>query len=140
MRNGSNPPIDDVNIQEVTYEASGGTEVFLSFEDPAQSLLVGYLRLRIPGSESHRPEIEGKNAAIIRELHVFGQTVPVGERSESAFQHKGYGAKLVAEAERVATDQYDRTKMVVISALGTKNYYSRFNYQHDGPYMSKSLN
>jgi elongator complex protein 3 len=140
MRNGSNPRIDDVSIQQVTYEASGGTEVFLSFEDPAQSLLVGYVRLRIPGNESHRPEIEGKNAAIIRELHVFGQTVPVGERSESAFQHKGYGAKLVAEAERVAMDQYDRTKMVVISALGTKNYYSRFNYQHDGPYMSKSLN
>jgi elongator complex protein 3 len=72
-------------------------------------------------------------------LHVFGQTVPVGARSESAFQHKGYGAKLVAEAERVALNEYDRTKMVVISALGTKNYYSRFNYQHDGPYMSKPL-
>src|SRR2546421_11451820 len=49
MRNGSNPRIDDVNIQQIAYEASGGTEVFLSFEDPAQSLLVGYVRLRIPG-------------------------------------------------------------------------------------------
>src|SRR2546430_1308644 len=139
MRNGSNPRIDDVSIQTTTYEASGGTEVFLSFEDPAQSLLVGYVRLRIPGDESHRPEIKGKNTAVIRELHIFGQTVPVGAKSESAFQHKGYGARLVAEAERVASEEYDRTKMVVISALGTKNYYSRFNYQHDGPYVSKSL-
>src|SRR2546426_3296916 len=87
MRNSSNPRIDDVNIQQIAYEASGGTEVFLSFEDPAQSLLVGYVRLRIPGDNSHRPEIKDKNAAIIRELHVFGQTVPVGTRSESAFQH-----------------------------------------------------
>jgi elongator complex protein 3 len=140
MRNGANPSIDDVGLRRLTYEASGGTEIFLAFEDPAQSTLVGYVRLRIPGDESHRPEIKDKNAAIIRELHVFGQTVPVGARSELAFQHKGYGTKLVAEAERIATDEYDRTKMVVISALGTKNYYSRFNYQHDGPYMSKSLN
>src|SRR3989441_2839084 len=36
MRNGSNPRIDDVNIQQTAYEASGGTEVFLSFEDPEQ--------------------------------------------------------------------------------------------------------
>ncbi len=139
MRNGSNPRIDDVKIQQIAYEASGGTEVFLSFEDPDQSLLVGYVRLRIPGDNSHRPEIKDKNAAIIRELHVFGQTVPVGTRSELAFQHKGYGSRLVFEAERVASEEYDRTKMVVISALGTKNYYSRFNYQHDGPYVSKSL-
>ena len=139
MRNGSNPRIDDVSIQEMTYKASGGTEVFLSFEDPGQSMLVGYVRLRIPGDESHRPEIKDRNAAIIRELHVFGQTVPVGARSELAFQHRGYGAKLVSEAERIATDEYDRTKMVVISALGTKNYYSRFNYRPDGPYVSKSL-
>src|SRR5438132_6564534 len=139
MRNGSNPRIDDVSIQEMTYEASGGTEVFLSFEDPAQSLLVGYVRLRIPGDNSHRPEIKDKNAAIIRELHVSGHTVPVGTRSELAFQHKGYGSRLVVEAERVASEDYDRTKMVVISALGTKNYYSRFNYRHDGPYVSKSL-
>jgi elongator complex protein 3 len=139
MRNGSNPRIDDLSIQQITYEASGGTEVFLSFEDPNQSILVGYVRLRIPGEHSHRPEINDKNVAVIRELHVFGQTVPVGARSESAFQHKGYGARLVAEAERVALNEYDRTKMVVISALGTKNYYSRFNYQHDGPYISKPL-
>ena len=140
MRNGSNPSINDVTIQQVAYEASGGAEIFLSFEDPAQGILVGYVRLRIPGDNSDRVEIKGQNAAIIRELHVFGQTVPVGARSESAFQHKGFGAKLLAEAERVASEEYDRTKMVVISALGTKNYYSRFNYRHDGPYMSKPLN
>ncbi len=72
-------------------------------------------------------------------MHVFGQTVPVGARLESAFQHKGYGARLIAEAERIAADEHDRRKMVVISALGTKRYYARFGYLHDGPYMSKML-
>src|SRR5260370_5267174 len=98
MRNGSNPNTDDVGIQRLTYEASGGTGIFLSFEFPAPSILVGDVRLRNPADESHRPEIKEENAAIIRELHVFGQTVPVGESSESAFQHKGYGARLVADA------------------------------------------
>jgi elongator complex protein 3 (tRNA carboxymethyluridine synthase) len=139
LKSGSNLRIGDVSVQRITYEASGGTEVFLSFEDPEQGVLIGYVRLRIPGEGSHRPEIKSMNAAIIRELHVFGQTVPVGMRSESAFQHKGYGARLVAEAERIALEEYDRTKMVVISALGTKNYYSRFDYQPDGPYVSKIL-
>src|SRR5437867_1080081 len=66
--------------------------------------------------------------------------VPVGARNESAYQHRGYGSRLIAEAERTAAEDYQRTKMVVISALGTKNYYSRFDYRHDGPYMSKRLN
>jgi len=139
MKNRSTPRIDNVSMQRIAYEASGGTEIFLSFEDPEQGILIGYVRLRIPGEGAHRPEIRNMNAAIIRELHVFGQTIPVGARSESAFQHRGYGARLVAEAERVAFEEYDRTKMVVISALGTKSYYSRFNYQPDGPYMSKIL-
>ncbi len=96
--------------------------------------------MRVPGEEAHRTEIKDQNAAMIRELHVLGQTVPVGARIASAYQHRGYGARLIAEAERTAFEDYHRTKMVVISALGTKNYYSRFDYEHDGPYMSKRLN
>jgi elongator complex protein 3 len=140
MKHGTVPTPDHIQLQRTVYDASGGKEIFISFEDPLQHILVGYVRLRIPGTEAHRPEITDHNAAIIRELHVFGPTVPVGTRQDTAFQHKGYGTKLIAEAERIAADEYDRTKMVVISALGTKNYYSRFGYEHDGPYMSKPLN
>ncbi|MEK6920218.1 MAG: tRNA uridine(34) 5-carboxymethylaminomethyl modification radical SAM/GNAT enzyme Elp3, partial [Thermoproteota archaeon] len=125
--------------KKTAYEASGGTEVVLSFEDVGQDLLIGYLRLRIPGEWAHRPEITGQNAAIVRELHIFGQTVPVGNRLEGAFQHRGYGSSLLQKAERVAMEEYDRNKMVVISALGTKAYYARFGYRHDGPYVSKQL-
>jgi elongator complex protein 3 len=140
MKRGAVPGEDDVKLHRITYDASQGTEVFLSFEDAKREVLIGYVRLRIPSEDAHRPEIKGQNAALIRELHVFGQAVPVGTRLESAFQHKGYGSKLIAEAEKIALDEYDRTKMIVISALGTKNYYSRFDYKQDGPYMSKSLN
>ncbi len=139
LRNGESPDLERVELKRLDYEGSGGTDIFLSIEDPEHDILVGYVRIRIPTEKAHRPEIAHQNTAIIRELHVFGQTVPVGDRLSGAFQHKGYGSKLLAEAERISREEYDRRKMLVISALGTKGYYSRFGYTHDGPYVSKSV-
>src|SRR6266567_4162664 len=139
LKNGESPDLEQVQLKKVNYDGSGGTDIFLSFEDPEHDILVGYVRVRIPTENAHRPEIAQQNTAIIRELHVFGQTVPVGDRLAGAFQHRGYGSKLLAEAERVSREEYDRRKMLVISALGTKGYYSRFGYTHDGPYVSKSM-
>ncbi|HEX9428963.1 MAG TPA: GNAT family N-acetyltransferase, partial [Candidatus Bathyarchaeia archaeon] len=139
LRNGESPDVEQVQLKRVDYEGSGGTDIFMSLEDPKHDILVGYVRVRIPTKKAHRPEIAEQNTAIIRELHVFGQTVPVGDRLAGAFQHKGYGSKLLAEAERVSRKQYGRKKMLVISALGTKGYYSRFGYAHDGPYVSKNI-
>jgi elongator complex protein 3 len=139
LKHHAKPNPDRVSLKTISYDACGGTEIFLSFEDVQQQILIGYLRLRIPGQYAHRAEIGGHNTALIRELHVLGQTVPVGERADDALQHKGYGSNLLKEAERMAREDYDGRKMLVISALGTKAYYSRFGYQHDGPYMSKPL-
>src|SRR5881409_1431459 len=139
LKNGESPDLERVELKRIDYEGSGGTDIFLSFEDPEHDILVGYVRVRIPTENAHRPEIALQNTSIIRELHVFGQTVPVGDRLAGAFQHKGYGSKLLAEAERIATEEHDCQKLLVISALGTKRYYSRFGYTHDGPYVSKSV-
>lgn len=139
LRNGESPDLEQVQLKRVDYDGSGGTDIFLSVEDPEYDILVGYVRVRMPTEKAHRPEIAQQNTAIIRELHVFGQTVPVGDRLARGFQHKGYGSKLLAEAERISCEEYDRKKMLVISALGTKGYYSRFGYTHDGPYVSKSM-
>jgi elongator complex protein 3 len=139
LKNGGDLDLERVDLKKEQYDGSGGTDIFLSFEDPEKNVLVGYLRLRIPSKSAHRPEITEENCGIIRELHVFGRTVPVGERSTDAFQHKGFGSKLLLEAERVAKEEFDRKKMLVISALGTKGYYARFGYTHDGPYVSKNM-
>ena len=134
------PASDSIRLQRIDYEASGGSEVFLSFENLETDSLVGYVRLRIPSENPHRVEIKRKQAGLIRELHIFGQTVPVGDRPGlKGYQHKGYGSQLLQEAQRVATEEYDRRKMLVISALGTKQYYAKFGYTHDGPYVSKTL-
>src|SRR6267378_8113786 len=139
LKNGESPDMEQVQLKRVDYEGSRGTDIFLSFEDPEHDILVGYVRLRIPSEYAHRAEISEQSAGIVRELHVFGQTVPVGDRLAGAFQHKGYGSKLLAEAERISREEFRRKKMLVISALGTKGYYSRFGYTHDGPYVSKNV-
>ena len=133
------PDLDKVKILSTRYEASEGQEIFISAEDPENSVLIGYLRLRIPSTKAHRPEIKVAPSAIVRELHVYGPLVPVGKHSAKAWQHKGYGAILLSEAERVAREDYDLKKLVIISALGTKQYYMRFGYERDGVYVSKKL-
>ena len=57
----------------------------------------------------------------------------------SAWQHKGFGADLLREAERIAREDFGLKKLLVISALGTRRYYMRFGYEHDGVYVSKKL-
>ncbi|MCW4033779.1 MAG: tRNA uridine(34) 5-carboxymethylaminomethyl modification radical SAM/GNAT enzyme Elp3 [Candidatus Bathyarchaeota archaeon] len=134
------PDADQIVVQTITEEASQGQELFISAEDPVNDVLVGYVRLRIPSEQAYRPEIVSDKTAIVRELRVYGPLVPVGKHKVEAWQHKGYGAVLLSEAERAAKEEFDRTKMVVTSALGTKQYYKRFGYGYDGPYVSKGLN
>jgi elongator complex protein 3 len=130
---------DNIQISTIRYAASEGTELFISAEDPENNVLIGYLRLRIPSEKAHRPEITSTPSAIVRELHIYGPLVPVGKHSTRAWQHKGYGSILLSEAERIARDDYDSKKLLVISALGTKQYYMRFGYSRDGVYVSKRL-
>jgi len=139
LRDRVKPDLDKVQISTIKYDASEGEEIFTSAEDPIHDVLIGYLRLRIPSTKAHRPEINVEPCGTVRELHVHGPLVPVGKHRAKAWQHKGFGEALLAEAERITKEEYDRRKVVVISALGTKQYYKRFGYQHDGPYMSKKL-
>jgi elongator complex protein 3 len=128
--------VDSLKVIHRSYEASGGTEEFISAEDKNQTL-IGFIRLRIPGENPHRPEIT-KKTGLIRELHVYGEMTPVGEDALD-WQHQGWGDRLMAESEKTASELYDMDKMVVMSALGTKQYYGRLGYVKEGVYVSKSL-
>ncbi|MFW6117600.1 MAG: tRNA uridine(34) 5-carboxymethylaminomethyl modification radical SAM/GNAT enzyme Elp3 [Thermoproteota archaeon] len=133
------PDPEEVEMLTTQYQASGGEEIFISAEDLENDVLMGYLRLRIPSQEAHRPEVRGKRCSFIRELHVYGPLVPVGEHSAEAWQHKGYGNSLLEEAEHISQREYNMEKILVTSGLGAKQYYMRFGYQYEGPYMSKLL-
>ena len=128
---------DDIELDVMSYDACGGTEQFISFEDFEQDLLVGFCRLRFP-NDPVRPELE--NTALIRELHVYGSEVAVGGTGETdQHQHQGYGQRLMNRAEELAADAgYD--KVSVISGIGAREYYrEKLGYHQDGPYVSKRL-
>jgi len=139
LKDGLKPDPSSIQITTSKETASEGEDIFISIEDPINDILIGYLRLRIPSEKAHRLEVQPRVASIVRELHVYGPLVPVGKRMAKAWQHRGYGAILLSEAERMSWEEYDMKKVVVTSGLGTKQYFERFGYDHDGPYVSKML-
>ncbi len=131
------PYIDSVKLCRSDYDASNGKEIFLSFEDVKNDILIGFLRLRIP-YKPFRKEIDEKTG-LVRELHVYGQTVPIGSIKKQAWQHKGFGNRLLKESEKIAKEEFNMKKMVVISGIGTRKYYEKFGYKKDGPFVSKII-
>ncbi len=122
------------------YRASESEEVFISCEDMRQDILIGLLRLRLPSPQAHRPEYKLARATLVRELHVYGPLVAVGGKArEDEWQHRGWGERLMQEAERVSIEDFDAKKSIVLAGIGTRNYYRRFSYSRDGPYMVKEL-
>ncbi|WP_136688048.1 tRNA uridine(34) 5-carboxymethylaminomethyl modification radical SAM/GNAT enzyme Elp3 [Halorhabdus amylolytica] len=126
---------ENVTLDIETYEVAGGTEHFISFEDRDRDLLVGFSRLRFPG-EVVRSELE--DAAVVRELHVYGSEIPIGEDGDD-WQHQGYGRRLIERAEELAADA-GYGKIAVLSGIGAREYYrEQLGYRQDGPYVSKRL-
>ena len=192
---------DDVLLFRIEYNASRGKEIFLSLELKDRMFLLGFLRLRIM-SDPLRKELQAESdfisrssnkgisdsivesftSAIVRELHVYGSVVKVGEQvkkkesptnwtksdmivgdgdnnngsiqsmlnpaandgglvpnNQVEYQHKGLGRRLLTEAERICREEYGLKKISVISAVGTRDYYRKFGYTNNGPYVTKLL-
>jgi len=132
--------IGQPHMVRMDYEASGGKEIFLSFEDENETLF-GLLRMRIQSKSIAKLEEEPKgNLALIRELHIYGPEVPLSQQAPTAAQHKGLGKALLREAERIAGEEFHVERMVVLSGIGAKEYYhSEFGYSSQGDYMVKTL-
>lgn len=122
------------SLKRTDYLASGGREIFLSYED-AKETIFGLLRLRI---NEHIPENGYK--AIIREIHVYGSEVPLGERKEDAIQHTGLGRKLIQAAERISQEEFGANQLAIISGVGARSYFrNEFGYRLERTYMVKHL-
>jgi elongator complex protein 3 len=122
------------------YEASGGKEIFLSFEDKCETLF-GLLRLRITQKplSGLTQNCEG-NSAIIRELHVYGPEVALTKQDYLAAQHKGLGKALLQEAEQIAREEFGVSQIAILSGVGAKDYYyTELNYSAETSYMIKCL-
>ena len=128
--------IQNLEFRRKDYDASGGKEIFLSFEDTKHDKLLAFLRLRITDSWT-LPIL--KNSALIRELHTYGRVVPIKAKSKKATQHKGLGKKLMAEAEKIAKQEFGFSKIAVISGMGTREYCRKLGYRLKEEYMIKKL-
>ena len=61
------------------------------------------IRLSLPSKESPETGLSDLNgAALIREVHVYGQSLAVGAEKTGAAQHVGLGTRLLEEAESIA--------------------------------------
>ncbi|MFH1721965.1 MAG: tRNA uridine(34) 5-carboxymethylaminomethyl modification radical SAM/GNAT enzyme Elp3 [Candidatus Altiarchaeota archaeon] len=134
---GEEPDPQKIKITIRDYKANGGEEVFLSFEDIKNDILIGFLRLRKPGNP-FRPEIT-KGTGLVRELHVYGPMVELGEKPEYEWQHRGYGKELLEEAEKIAKEEWNSKEILVTSGIGAKEYYKKQGYKKKGVYMGKKL-
>lgn len=136
-RDPINTEFEEFKLFKEYYESSKGKEIFLSFENKNKKILIGFLRLRFPSINAFRKEISSKTA-IVRELHIYGNMLKLGSKGETVGQHTGFGEKLLQEAEKIAI-QNEKNKMLIISGIGARNYYRKFGYEREGPYMSKKL-
>lgn len=133
---------DKFQLFRENYDASEGKEIFLSFENADRSKLVGLLRLRIPSNifKKQKHSIAAlNNAAIIREIHIYGPEVGIGKTDNMAVQHKGFGRKLIAEAEKIVFSEFGLTKIAIISGVGVREYFKKFGYGLAGSYMIKRI-
>lgn len=123
-------------LKTIFYEASDGEEAFISME--SKDALFGFVRLRNPANPFIK-SIKNKTA-LIRELHVYGKALSLGEKDEESTQHRGFGKELMEEAEKIAQEKFDSKKIAVISGIGVRDYYRKqFNYKTEEPFVSKLL-
>ncbi|GAI25272.1 unnamed protein product, partial [marine sediment metagenome] len=140
-------PKEKLYLFRQDYDASGGKEIFLSFENKKREKLYSLLRLRIP-SQYYKNSSRSifrvlENSAIIREVHTYGQLHSLISRDRvSTFspQHKGMGKKLIKEAERITRKEFGLQKLAVISSAGVRNYYrKKLGYRLKDSYMTKKI-
>lgn len=121
-------PKEKVFLFRKDYRACEGKEVFLSFENKIRTKLYSLLRLRITS----------QNKAIIREVHTYGQSIPLTKKG-LAPQHRGLGKKLIKESEKIVKKEFGLKEISVISGVGAREYYRNLNYRLKNTYMTKVL-
>ncbi len=136
-KTNENYTLDDFKLFSESYTACGGEETFISIEDKNEESIAGFLRFRLPSENIFRPEITEKTA-LIRELHVYGNMIQIGNKNPSIGQHTGFGERLLKEAENLAINN-NKDEIAIISGIGSRNYYRKFGYERKGPYMAKKL-
>ena len=124
--------MESLRMEDIAYDTGDTKELFFQWVTPQQKI-AGFLRLSLP-----RPQALERFAdmlpiafgeAMIREVHVYGFATRIDSEGTSA-QHRGLGRMLIEHACDIAyAAGYSRIN--VISAIGTRDYYRKLGF-HDG--------
>jgi elongator complex protein 3 len=127
-----------LKLNDLVYPCDRAEEHFISYETPDDKL-AGFVRLSLPYKDAPQTGlIDLQDAALIREVHVYGQSLAVGAEKVGAAQHAGLGTHLLQQAEAVAKEK-GFTRLAVISAVGTRQYYLERGFERGGLYLVKSI-
>ena len=129
-------------MREYSRENRENADYFISLESRDRKVIFGFLRLRIP-DKSDEPVFKClEDAGLVRELHVYGEVVPVGFKKNHVSQHGGVGKRLLELAEEI-TLKKNRKNIAVISGIGVVDYYKKHGYSitstEEGSYLVKDL-
>jgi elongator complex protein 3 len=128
---------DALQLDDQVYSTRASEEHFLSF-NASDGKLAGYARLSLPVQDIDLGLDEIRGAALIREVHVYGPALAIGDARDGRAQHRGLGTQLLVEAEALAAQRGYR-RMAVIASIGTREYYAARGYAREGTYMVKTL-
>jgi elongator complex protein 3 len=135
---GREVELSSLTLNDLVYPAGKAEEHFISF-NTGDDGLAGFIRLSLPSKESPDPGMADlTGAALIREVHVYGQSLPVGAEKTGAAQHTGLGTRLLEEAERIAKEK-GFAKLAVIAAVGTRQYYLDRGFERGKYYLVKDV-
>ena len=129
---------EDLLLNDYQYRAAFADEHFLQYVTE-NDRLAGYLRLSIPDDFGRNAPIEElAGCALIREVHIYGQSLPVGTEQTGAAQHIGLGSRLIEEACRIAS-RLGFKRIAVIAAIGTRKYYEGRGFFRGNYYLLRDL-
>ena len=129
--------VDALTLDTVSYRGACSDELFLQYINDARDI-AGFLRLSLPDADE--PPLTGElaGAAVIREVHVYGQAVGLGETHEGRAQHVGLGTRLIEQAADMARSR-GYARLAVISAVGTRAYYRKRGFADGHLYQVRAL-
>lgn len=118
---GRKVSFDGLKLKITVYETAVSSEHFIEYVTK-DDYIAGFLRLSLPKKKVFLDEIDKK--AMIREVHVYGQSVEIGVNKSGKAQHIGLGRSLIGKAEEIAKEK-GFEEISVISSVGTRKYYEK---------------
>jgi len=125
----------DLETKITKYETTSTDEYFIEYINQDDEIF-GFLRLSLPKLPSFISELN--SCAVIREIHVYGQSLEIGKKEGNKTQHQGLGKNLIKLAEEIAREN-EFNKLAVISAIGTRKYYEKNGFTLHELYQIKNL-